>query len=207
MSAYKIVFAGDSTTDADKRSTPDLLGTGYVRLVHDALVAFYPQHCFAVVNAGISGNTSKELSERWERDVLSEAPDILFCMIGINDVWRHFDSYDAPEQLLSADAYESNLAAMCERSRHIRTLILMPPYYMERSRADDMRVMTEQYAERTRAVARRYGRELLEVQPAFDAYMEARSGQSVSWDRVHPGRIGSMLLAREVLSRLVREFA
>ena len=37
-----IVFAGDSTTDADKLSTPDLIGTGYVRLVRDSLTAFRP---------------------------------------------------------------------------------------------------------------------------------------------------------------------
>ena len=37
-----IVFAGDSTTDADKNATGDGLGNGYVKLVRDALFAFRP---------------------------------------------------------------------------------------------------------------------------------------------------------------------
>lgn len=207
MKEHRIVFAGDSTTDADKLATPDRLGTGYVRLVHDALVAFHPQGRYCIVNAGISGNTSAQLLERWERDVLQEKPDILFCMIGINDVWRQFDSYDALPPAFSEDAYEQHLTAMCERAADVRTLILMPPFFMERSRSDEMRVMTERYAARMRAVAHKTGRELLELQPAFDAYMKARSGLSVSWDRVHPGRIGSMLIAREVYARLAKEFS
>ena len=34
-----IVFAGDSVTDADKYNTGDRIGTGYVKLIRDALTA------------------------------------------------------------------------------------------------------------------------------------------------------------------------
>ena len=198
-----IVFAGDSTTDADKVTTPDGLGNGYVRLVRDALVAFRPAEQFHVVNAGIGGNTSAQLLERWDRDVMDEKPDIIFCMIGINDVWRHFDYLDLPNKWLSEEDYERNLSVICEKAKSARVFRLITPFYMERNRTDEMRVMTERYAARLHAVAQKSGVEVIDLQNEFDEYMKSRSGQSISWDRVHPGAIGSMLIAR----RILREFA
>ena len=180
-----IVFAGDSTTDADKRNTSDGLGNGYVRLIRNALFAFHPENNFRVVNAGVGGNTS-----------------VLFCMIGINDVWRHFDYLDPQDARISVEEYAENLAAICEKSKGVREFYLIPPYYLERNRSDEMRVMTEQYADRTRAVAARYGITVVEVQPDFDAYMNSRPGQSISWDRVHPFEVGSMIIARRILQFL-----
>ena len=193
-----IVFAGDSTTDADKRSTADGLGNGYVKLVSDALYAFYPMENYRVVNAGVSGNTSLQLLERWERDVMSRAPDVVFCMIGINDVWRHFDRCEPLQKRISVQEYRENLSSVCEKTKGVRLFCVIPPYYMERNRTDEMRVMTEQFAAAARGVAKKYGADVLEVQPAFDEYMLGRSGQTISWDRVHPGWIGSHLIAREV---------
>ncbi len=194
-----IVFAGDSTTDADKRNTSDGLGNGYVRLIRNALFAFHPENNFRAVNAGVGGNTSAHLLARWDRDVISCKPDVLFCMIGINDVWRHFDYLDPQDARISVDEYAENLAAICEKSKGVREFYLIPPYYLERNRSDEMRVMTEQYADRTREVAARYGITVVEVQPDFDAYMNSRPGQSISWDRVHPFEVGSMIIARRIL--------
>ena len=75
-----IVFAGDSVTDAEKLTTEDGLGRGYVKLVRDALIAFRPAEEYRVINAGVNGNTSRELLARWEKDVSEKKPDILFCM-------------------------------------------------------------------------------------------------------------------------------
>lgn len=194
-----IVFAGDSTTDAGKNETGDRLGMGYVKLLHGMLNAFRPELRPTLVNAGISGNNSQELLARWEKDVAAYRPDIVFCMIGINDVWRHFDYLDPQDARISVEEYAENLAAICEKSKGVREFYLIPPYYLERNRSDEMRVMTEQYADRTRAVAARYGITVVEVQPDFDAYMNSRPGQSISWDRVHPFEVGSMIIARRIL--------
>lgn len=198
-----ILFAGDSTTDADKKTTFLELGNGYVKLIFHFLRAFRPEEKYYIVNAGVSGNTSRDLLARWEQDVLAKKPDVVFCMIGINDVWRHFDYLDPQDARISVDEYAENLAAICEKSKGVREFYLIPPYYLERNRSDEMRVMTEQYADRTRAVAARYGITVVEVQPDFDAYMNSRPGQSISWDRVHPFEVGSMIIARRILRFLV----
>lgn len=197
-----IVFAGDSTTDADKVMTPDGLGNGYVRLVRDALYAFRPQENFRIVNAGVSGNTSAHLLARWEQDVMAVKPDVVFCMIGINDVWRHFDNLDPLDHRITEEEYAKNLAKICEKTKGVRAFFLMPPYYLERNLSDEMRFMTERYAEQMRKVAAHYHLPLVELQPDFDAYMRGRSGQSISWDRVHPGSVGSMIIARRIMKEL-----
>lgn len=62
--------------------------------------------------------------------------------------------------------------------------------------------MTEEYAAAAREVAKKFGADVLDVQPAFDEYMLGRSGQTISWDRVHPGWIGSQLIMREIFRYL-----
>lgn len=197
-----IVFAGDSTTDADRCATADGLGNGYVKLVSDTLYAFLPTENYRVVNAGVSGNTSLQLLERWERDVMSLTPDVVFCMIGINDVWRHFDRCEPLQKRISVQEYVENLSLICEKTKGVRVFCIIPPYFMERNRTDEMRVMTEEYAAAAREVAKKYGADVLDVQPAFDEYMLGRSGQTISWDRVHPGWIGSQLIMREIFRYL-----
>lgn len=197
-----IVFAGDSTTDADRCATADGLGNGYVKLVSDALYAFLPTENYRVVNTGVSGNTSLQLLERWERDVMSLTPDVVFCMIGVNDVWRHFDRCEPLQKRISVQEYVENLSLICEKTKGVRVFCIIPPYFMERNRTDEMRVMTEEYAAAAREVAKKYRADVLDVQPAFDEYMLGRSGQTISWDRVHPGWIGSQLIMREIFRYL-----
>ena len=42
----------------------------------------------------------------------------------------------------------------------------------------------------------------MDLQQYFGTYMKARSGQSLSWDRVHLGSVGAMIIARAVLEVL-----
>lgn len=46
---------------------------------------FYPNQCFNVINAGISGTTAKFAVPRLERDVLKFQPDLVTVMFGVND--------------------------------------------------------------------------------------------------------------------------
>ena len=78
----------------------------------------------------------------------------------------------------------------------------MTPFYMEGNRSDEMRIMTEQYAAVMKGVAKRRGARVIDLQREFDVYMQSRPGQSITWDRVHPGEIGSLLIARAVWREL-----
>ena len=197
-----ILFAGDSTTDADKKATFLELGNGYVKLIFHFLRAFCPQDQYFVINAGVSGNTSRDLLSRWEQDVLAKKPDVVFCMIGINDVWRHFDTFEKEGYYVSLEEYERNLETMAESSQEVRELVFVSPFFMEGNRADPMRQMTERYAAVMKMVAERRGLRFVDMQAAFDMFLQYRSGISISWDRVHPGDTGSMIIARRLLEEM-----
>lgn len=88
----KLIFIGDSITDCG-RSKPyaegrGALGSGYVSLINAHLEAFHSKLMIRVINAGISGNTVRDLKGRWDADVFEHKPDWVSIMIGINDVWR-----------------------------------------------------------------------------------------------------------------------
>lgn len=149
-----IVFAGDSVTDADKTATADGLGSGFVRIIRNALIAFCPDKEFRIINAGVSGNKSADLLGRWEKDIQAFAPDVVICMIGINDVWRHFDYLEPSDQFVSKEDYKRNLELICEKSKNVDRFMFMVPYYMEANSADEMRVLTEDYANTLKEVAK-----------------------------------------------------
>lgn len=72
----RIVFAGDSVTDMDSEQPvgeglAENLGRGYVRVVENLMTACYPELKIRVTNSGVSGNNSRDLKQRFERDVLN----------------------------------------------------------------------------------------------------------------------------------------
>ena len=76
----RIVFAGDSVTDMESvqpvgEGLFDNLGKSYVRIVENMLSTWYPEVKVRVTNSGISGNTSRDLLERFQRDVINLKPD------------------------------------------------------------------------------------------------------------------------------------
>ena len=91
----RVVFAGDSVTDMGSFSPVGEgrgLGDGYVHLVDSFLTAFYPELHIRITNSGMDGHNSRMLLERFDRDVTDLNPDWVSICIGINDVWRQFDS-------------------------------------------------------------------------------------------------------------------
>jgi acyl-CoA thioesterase-1 len=117
-SGTTVTFFGDSITDAGRRTDPDELGNGYVRL----LAAQLPE--VTVRNAGISGNRVVDLQRRLDEDVLAGRPDVVSIMIGINDTWRRFDRDDPT----SAEAYETGYSDVLTRITEAgaRAILLEP---------------------------------------------------------------------------------
>jgi lysophospholipase L1-like esterase len=110
----KLLLIGDSITDAERwrpfvEGPLAALGNGYVQLVAGMLGARCPERRIRVINMGVSGNTVRDLKARWQSDVQKQRPDWLSIMIGINDVWRHFDSPHLPALHVSLDEYAATL--------------------------------------------------------------------------------------------------
>lgn len=204
-SGDRIVFTGDSVTDADRaRPLGEGLhagtGNGYVRAIENILNVVYPDWSIWITNTGCGGNTSRDLKRRWQEDVMNLKPDWVSVMIGINDVWRQFDTPGVKASHVYPAEYKANLCEMLERTLPVvKGVIIIAPFYMETNREDRMRQTTEEYIKICEDVAKKYNCHYINTQPAFDDYLLYRYPAYISWDRVHPGQIGSMIIAREFL--------
>ena len=78
MKKIKIVFQGDSITDAgrDKRNYHDM-GNGYPKYASALIAENYPDIDFEFINFGISGNRTCQLFDRLYTDGLAFEPDII----------------------------------------------------------------------------------------------------------------------------------
>ncbi len=203
----KLVMIGDSVTDCE-RARPvgegrGALGSGYVSYVQAMLMAAYPEKGIRVVNMGISGNTVRDLKSRWQTDVVELQPDWLSVMIGINDVWRQFDSTLIKERHVLPDEYAQALEELVVQTKPlVRGLVLMTPYYIEPSTADAMRSTMDKYGEIVKTIARKHGTYLVDTQAAFNRFLQFYHPNMIAWDRVHPNNIGHMILARAFLNAI-----
>jgi lysophospholipase L1-like esterase len=204
--AARLVMIGDSITDCE-RARPvgegrlDALGKGYVGIVNSLLQATVPAHRIRIINMGTSGNTVRDLRARWQTDVVCLRPDWLSVMIGINDVWRQFDSPLQSEWHVPLDEYRRTLDELVAETRpRLQGLVLMTPYMLEPNRADPMRRMMDAYGAAVREIAARHEAIFVDTQAAFDAVLAHLHPMALAWDRVHPNPTGHMVLARAFLA-------
>jgi lysophospholipase L1-like esterase len=200
-----LIMIGDSITDCGRdRSVGDTanagLGNGYVSLIHALLEATYPRSCIRIFNRGVGGDTIRDLKARWKTDVIDRQPDWLAVMIGINDVWRQFDSPEPPAGYVSLAEYENTLDELIRgvRSR-LKGMVLMAPFFIESNRTDPMRAKADRYGGAMRRVAGKYPGIFVDTQAAFDVLLKDMPSTALSADRVHPNLTGHVVIARAFL--------
>ena len=201
----RIVFAGDSVTDMESAQPVgeglfDNLGKSYVRIIDNMLAAFYPEVRVRVTNSGTSGNTSRDLLARFDRDVVNLKPDWVSICIGINDVWRQFDTPAMFDYQVMPDEYEANLEKMIKSVKNkVKGVFIITPYYIEPNREDAMRNRMDEYGEICRKLAEKHGCIFVDFQSVYAKYCKTRHSSFITWDRVHPNQVGATLMAREFL--------
>lgn len=209
----RIIFAGDSVTDMGSNQPlgeglSDKVGRGYVRVVENMLAVWYPELNFRITNAGTSGNTSRDLLARFERDVTSQNPDWVSICIGINDVWRQFDVPAILDAAVLPEEYERNVESMILAVKgKVKGIFILSPYYIEPLREDPMRRRMDEYGEICRRLAEKHGCEFVDFQRMFSDYCKYQHSSRLAWDRVHPNQMGSTLMAREFLRHTGFDFS
>ncbi len=204
----RIVFAGDSVTDCGRKRPYgeglwEGLGNGYVRMVDSNLAIDYPDRFLHITNVGESGAASKDMLANWEKNVEACKPDWVFVMIGANDVWRQFDEPAMYAENYAPEVYRKNIEAVCERTvGKVKKLFAISPFYMEANDNDPMKKRMVEYANICKEVVESYGATYIDVQAEFDKHLVHRYPAYISWDRVHPNWVGSMIIAKEVLKAI-----
>ncbi|MBC2606136.1 SGNH/GDSL hydrolase family protein [Pelagicoccus albus] len=207
----RLLFIGDSITDSGRErkshaspwEDPGGLGFGYVEFVNAMLQSRWPERKIRVLNRGLGGNTIRDLAGRWKRDVLDLRPDWLSIKIGINDVWRQFDSPRSPHVHVLPEEFQATYRQLLEATRdRLKGLIIISPYHIESDRHDPMRRRMDEYRKMTQTIASEFDAIYVDSQLEMDRLMEHIAPQLIAEDKIHPNSIGHMALAQAVCCAL-----
>ena len=204
----RVLFIGDSISDYGRTrpvgegvSNNIGWGTSYVANVGAMLTCMYPELNLRITNMGISGNQVRHLKERWQTDVLDLKPDWVSVLIGINDVWRIYDSPSLPEKHVSPEEYRETYEELIQQTLPgVKGMILMTPYFMERNKDDAMRKTMDEYGAIVKELAEKYNLLFVDLQAAWDKLFEHMHPCNIAWDRIHPNPVGHMYIAKQFLN-------
>lgn len=191
-----VLFQGDSVTDCLRsREDESNLGSGYPMMIASAYSSKYPEEWVKFINRGISGNRTRDLVTRWQKDCLDIKPDLVSILIGINDTWRGFDSNDPT----SVESFEANYRDILSRAREDTDalIILMEPFVL--SYPEDRRTWREDLDPKiqvVRKLALEFETALIPLDGIFAQAACRREPQFWAADGVHPTLAGHALIAR-----------
>ena len=200
----RILFQGDSVTDCGRgRSNPTKLGDGYASFAAQMIKSHFPDTNFEFFNHGISGDRTIDLKRRWETDCIEVNPDILSILIGINDVWRAFDSNDPTTN----ENYEENYRDILERAKTKTTanLIILEPFVLMTS--PDHETWREEMSGKiaiTRRLAREYADAYIPLDGLFAAACVGNSPAEFAKDGIHPTELGAQFIAGHYTNAVAR---
>ena len=203
-----LLFIGDSISDYE-RARPvgeglfNAWGRSYVADAASLLCCMYPELNLRIVNMGCSGNQVRDLANRWQTDVLDRHPDYVSVLIGINDVWRQFDSPQMPETHVAPEEFEATYEKLIlDTLPHVKGMILMTPFFMEPNKQDSMRIRMDEYGAIVKKLAEKHGLIFVDLQSAWDRLFEHMHPCNIAWDRIHPNQIGCMYIAKQFLQAI-----
>ncbi len=197
MKKIKIVFQGDSITDAgrDKRNYHDV-GPGYPKYAAEQMIKDFPDVEFEFINQGISGNRTSQLFDRFYKDALAFEPDVISILIGINDIWHSYGG----DRIATTDAqFELNYRSILERIRRESNakIMILAPFLLDKEPAVGMR----DDLERRLPVVRKLAEEFADVYVPLDKLFEKALPEQpepfyYSGDGVHPNVNGRAFIGK-----------
>ncbi len=186
-SGQTILFIGDSITDAGRlEAAYRPFGYGYVQFVAYRLLSKYPEYNLNIINTGISGDTIRDLNDRWETDCLNHKPDILSILIGINDVFRQYT--DRPDEAVSLEEYQLTYKRLLSlvKEKYKCQLILIEPFMFCDDKTNPAYKTLQQYIHAVRVLAEEFDAVLVPLQEFIDKKIKQVPPEKFSDDMVHP---------------------
>lgn len=194
----RILFQGDSITDAGSYGKNDAEITGYGKIVREILGS---EHEY--FNRGVSGNKSIDVLARYEEDIKKIQPDIMTLLIGINDLWRRYDAC----LYTSAEAYGKNVREIVSRFRKDcpnAKLIMLEPYLIPNEGKDYFRPALAEFIQECRKIAVEFADGYVPLDGLLAVENLKVSAEELSADGVHPALKGQEAIARNLASEIKR---
>jgi len=190
-----LLFIGDSITEWGRNGSPEDIGTGYVRLIHDYLVTTYPKQKPVVLNRGVGGDQITNLEERWESDVISLQPSYVSISIGINDVWSRIDEDE--EVQVHLRRFESIYVDLLNQVKEKTSakIIIMEPTIIEEDINSKGNQKLLPYVQTIQKLAEKFDAVYVPTHQAFIDYLQSQPDYELTNDGVHMNPAGNMLMA------------
>lgn len=121
----RILFNGDSITDAGRDRNGLYSLSGYNKMIADTIDGTRPDAGVSCYNRGISGDRTTDLLARLEGELREIKPTMFSLLIGINDVWRKYDCNDPTPHSVYAknmDAIFSTVKAYTDK------IVILEPF-------------------------------------------------------------------------------
>jgi len=199
-----VLFQGDSITDCGRnKETGADLGQGYPAKIAGIWEILFPGSNVNFINRGISGNRTKDLLERYEKDFKALKPDLVSILIGINDTWRRYDRNDpTPVEL-----FESNYRTLLKNIKQDlprASIVIMEPFLLGSVPERNLwREDLDPKIQVARCLAKEYADKFIPMDGIFTRYaVEGVKEADMAADGVHPTPLGHGIMAIEWLKVL-----
>ena len=222
-----ILFQGDSITDCGRyRKATDTkqskialwsdgrpfkkvtaMGEGYPALVSDELATKVPG-TYKFYNRGVGGDRIPDVYGRITRDIINLKPDYMSLLVGVNDVWRVFDSGYGTGAERFEKIYNILLEELKEELPELK-IIIMAPFLIpgsasantpeEPNKSEKFKRGVAEMADITKRLAEKHGCAFIDLQAMFDEALKTIPAIELSGDGVHPSLKGHELIKKEWL--------
>ncbi|MBP3377969.1 MAG: SGNH/GDSL hydrolase family protein [Clostridia bacterium] len=188
----RILFQGDSITDAGRFEDEKGMGWGYPLYASELIKNRHPEIEFEFINRGISGHKVSDLAARWQQDCIDLQPDVVSILIGVNDTWHHAENRNwIPNEEFEA-TYRGLLTDIKEKTN--AKIIILEQFLIPVEDKEFFRIDLDPKIQITRKLAREFADAFIPTDGLLAAHYVGVEPTLWAADGVHPTEAGARLI-------------
>ncbi|MFF2754774.1 GDSL-type esterase/lipase family protein [Psychrobacillus sp. NPDC058041] len=150
---------------------------------------------YKFINAGVSGNTTEQAMQRFNKDVLARCPDIVTILFGANDSSLH--------KFVELESFKQNINEFTKKIGPLKTILITPAPVDESLQPNRSNERLQQYAQAVKEVSGETGSHFIDffhVLYSEPNYRELLIGEKD--DGLHFGEAGYEILTSLIAQKL-----